>query len=98
MWFVMSRVVSAEADAPCTRFYGYACLPLVSGKGLWEARSREEWETEKAFHDASFPMTVFGELVDARRRPDSPHDGRLTAWEANVDKMGLIMNIATALV
>lgn len=80
-----------------TLFFGYEKLPLVSNKLLWEARTREEWETEKAFYDASCPMTLFGELVDARRSGE-PVNARLAAWEAGADKMGLLMNIASAIV
>lgn len=95
----MSRVVSAQADVPCERFYGPGALPLPSNKTLWEARSLDEWETEKAFNDASFPMTLFGEVIAARRRPTDPLMARrLDAWEAGSDKMGVLMNIAVDLI
>ncbi|KAL7934393.1 hypothetical protein V8C35DRAFT_41320 [Trichoderma chlorosporum] len=98
LWFFMSRIVSPSAGSAFIRAYPPNMLPLVSNKSLWEARSREEWETEKALHDASYPMTTFDELVEAKRRSHEPfYRRRLETWDAGVDKLGMLINIATDL-
>lgn len=99
LWFVMSQVVSTEADTVCSRFDVAGVLPLSSNKTMWESRSREEWETEKAFYDLSYPMTTFQDIVEAKKRSDDPLMARrMDAWEAGADKLGVLLNIATAFV
>jgi hypothetical protein len=79
--------------------YPVSFLPLVSNKTLWEARSLAEWETEKALYDASYPMTTFDELVEAKRRSTQPlYRRKLETWDAGVDKIGILLNIATELI
>ncbi|UKZ82669.1 hypothetical protein TrVFT333_010463 [Trichoderma virens FT-333] len=99
LWFFMSRIISPSAGSSFMRAYPLSMLPLVSNKSLWEARTREEWETEKALHDASYPMTTFDELVQAKRRSNELfYRRRLETWDAGVDKMGMLINIATDLI
>ena len=70
----------------------------MASKTVWEARSRDEWETEKAFYDISSPMTTFGELVTAKQQPgDALNARKIDTWEAGVDKLGIMMNIAVGL-
>lgn len=74
-------------------------LPLVSNKTLWEARTLTEWETEKALYDTSYPMSTFDQLVEAKRRSHEPfYQRKLETWDAGVDKMGMLMNIAIDLI
>lgn len=66
---------------------------------MWEARSEQQWQEEKAFHDISHPFRTFGELMRAKRRPNGAGNvERLDMWEAGTDKMGLLMNFAIAFV
>jgi hypothetical protein len=70
----------------------------MSSKTAWEARTRDEWASEKAYHDICRPMTTFGELVAARKRPRDPVNAqKLNTWEAGADKLALLMNIAVEL-
>ncbi|CAM1508646.1 Fc.00g054940.m01.CDS01 [Cosmosporella sp. VM-42] len=97
--FILSRIVPFDHVVPCTNIDILDVLPLISSKTLWEARSQEEWETEKLFYDASCPMIKFGELVQARRNSADPrHAQKLENWEAGADKMAVLINIATAFV
>ncbi|KAL7910420.1 hypothetical protein GGI35DRAFT_366288 [Trichoderma velutinum] len=99
VWFFMSRIISPSVSSSFIRAYPLHMLPLVSNKSLWEARSREEWETEKALQDASYPMTSFAELIEAKRRSTELfYRRRLETWDAGVDKMGMLINIATDLI
>ncbi|KAL7903767.1 hypothetical protein GGI35DRAFT_465288 [Trichoderma velutinum] len=99
VWFFISRIISPTVSRTLMRAYPLHMLPLVSNKSLWEARSRQQWEHEKALQDASYPMTTFAELIEAKRRSkDLFYKKRLETWDAGVDKMGMLINIATDLI
>ncbi|KAL7961212.1 hypothetical protein V8C34DRAFT_274066 [Trichoderma compactum] len=99
VWFFMSRIISPTVSNSFMRAYPLYMLPLVSNKSLWEARSRQEWETERALQDACYPMTTFAELIEAKRRSNELfYKRRLETWDAGVDKMGMLINIATDLI
>lgn len=99
VWFFMSRIISPTVTNSFMRAYPLHMLPLVSNKSLWEARSRQEWETERALQDACYPMTTFAELIEAKRRSNELfYKRRLETWDAGVDKMGMLINIATDLI
>ncbi|KAL6812491.1 hypothetical protein J3E69DRAFT_123496 [Trichoderma sp. SZMC 28015] len=99
VWFFMSRIISPTVSNSFMRAYPLHMLPLVSNKSLWEARSRQEWETERALQDACYPMTTFAELIEAKRRSNELfYKRRLETWDAGVDKMGMLINIATDLI
>lgn len=77
-------------------------LPLCSARTMWEARSRTEWETEKLFHQVStmsVELSHFGSLIDAHRGVGPrAGDDLLNMWDANTDKLGILMNIAVGLI
>ncbi|KAL6697258.1 hypothetical protein J3F84DRAFT_282663 [Trichoderma pleuroticola] len=99
VWFFMSRIIFPTASTSFMRAYPLHMLPLVSNKSLWEARSRQEWETERALQDACYPMTTFAELIEAKKRSNELfYKRRLETWDAGVDKMGMLINIATDLI
>ncbi|MCJ1443534.1 MAG: hypothetical protein MMC23_004032 [Stictis urceolatum] len=96
LWFVLSRVFSFQAFVSCTG--RETEMPLVSNRRLWEARSREEWEDEKAIYEMSRPMTKLGELLEAKKNSGNPLNARrLENWEAGADTMAVMMNIALVL-
>lgn len=98
LWFVICRVFTTH-DYPCPGFDPFEHIPLSSPKTLWEARTEEEWRSEQAIHDISRPFREFGELVEARRRPnDTQKAQRLEAWEAGADKLGQLMNFAVSFI
>ena len=98
---MISRVITSDADLPCPDMIAFREMPLSTGKAMWEARTREEWETEHAFFQASLlhtNMWKFQYLIEARRQPNNPlNSAKLDAWEAETDKMGVLMNIAVSL-
>lgn len=100
LWFAINRVFSLKASrAHCAGFDNFSHLALTSAKTAWEARTLGEWEAEKSFHDVSSPMATFGELIVAKRQSADPvHSRKLETWEAGVDKLGMMMNIAVELV
>ncbi|KAH7131346.1 hypothetical protein EDB81DRAFT_808394 [Dactylonectria macrodidyma] len=96
LWFIISCVISIDADIPCSGCGALSDLPVMSNKTLWEARSCEEWKVEKAFYDVSGPVVTLGELVQVRKNPSDPLSAqKLQSWEAGTDRMAVLLNIAT---
>lgn len=100
MWFVMTRVFAVKTDrATCANLDDVCGLPLPSAKLLWEARSKQEWEAEKAMQYSGYPLSTFGELMEARRQhPNALSAQRMDCWQAGADKLGVMMDIAVELV
>ena len=66
---------------------------------LWEAKTLEEWQTEKAFFDVSRPLKTVGELVGAKGNVgDIVEKNKLLAWEMGSDKMAAMLDIAVEFV
>ncbi|KIX05648.1 uncharacterized protein Z518_03620 [Rhinocladiella mackenziei CBS 650.93] len=100
LWFIISRIVCPDADLLCPTLKACRNKPLCTAKAMWEARSREEWETARAFFDAGLLYTDvwnFGALIDAHYNRDPLNTMRLDAWEAGTDKMGVLLSIAISL-
>ncbi|PSN71418.1 hypothetical protein BS50DRAFT_618438 [Corynespora cassiicola Philippines] len=93
IWLLICRVFKTF-DCPCPDLSNLEHMPLLSPKTVWEARTQEEWRTERDFHSSHSPITKFGELFAARRRPNEPCNAKkLEAWEAGSDKLGFLMNL-----
>ncbi|KAH7325561.1 hypothetical protein B0I35DRAFT_420758 [Stachybotrys elegans] len=98
LWFIIGQVVQAHEEVSFPAYNDYGSLPLISTKTLWEARSQQEWEAEKALDDFNMPVRTFGELLDLKRSPKSPlHAKRLQSWESGTDKLGNLLNIVTTI-
>lgn len=98
LWLLICRVFNTF-DCPCPGPGTFEHTPLLSSKAVWEARTQEEWKGEKDFHSSHSPIKIFGELIDARRKPNEPTNARrLEAWEAGTDKLGFLMNLAVTFV
>ncbi|KAJ9156128.1 hypothetical protein NKR23_g1121 [Pleurostoma richardsiae] len=101
LWFVVTRTVWPRGEEPCRGLIASRDKPLCTAKAMWEARTREEWETERAFHEVSLlhtDMWSFGALMDAHEGGGPLNAMRLDAWEAGTDKLGALMSIAICLV
>ncbi|KAF4430472.1 short chain dehydrogenase family [Fusarium acutatum] len=95
LWLIISCVITIENGRTCSSCSDLHNLPLPSSKLLWEARSLEEWQTEKAFFDMSCPIVTLGELVEAKANAGNPVEAhRLQGWEMGSDKMTAMLNIA----
>lgn len=99
LWFALIRVFAIKTSRiHCPAFDNFLALPLMSGKSLWEARTREEWEYERDSQNFDDSLLTFGELMAALKRPEEPaHARKLDAWEVGADKLGMMMNIAVEL-
>ncbi|KAM0221331.1 hypothetical protein ACHAQD_005234 [Fusarium lateritium] len=99
LWLIISCVITIESGKSCEGCSALHTLPLPSSKLLWEARSLEEWQTEKAFYDMSSPFTVLGELVRAKEDSGNPiHAQKLQTWETGSDKMTAMLTLAVEFV
>ncbi|KAL9561886.1 hypothetical protein ACKAV7_013809 [Fusarium commune] len=95
LWLIISCVITIENGRTCSSCSDVHNLPLPSSKQLWDARSLEEWQTEKAFFDMSCPIVTLGELVEAKANAGNPVEAqRLQSWEMGSDKMTAMLNIA----
>ncbi|KAF5599477.1 C6 finger domain-containing protein [Fusarium pseudoanthophilum] len=99
LWLIIGCVITIENGKKCSICNDMRSLPLPSSKLLWEARSLEEWQTEKAFFDISCPFVTLGELVEAKANAGNPVEAqRLQGWEMGSDKMTAMLNIAVEFV
>ncbi|KAF5682424.1 putative short chain dehydrogenase family [Fusarium denticulatum] len=99
LWLIIGCVITIENGKKCSICSDMWSLPLPSSKLLWEARSLEEWQTEKAFFDMSCPFATLGELVEAKANAGNPVEAqRLQGWEMGSDKMTAMLNIAVEFV
>ncbi|RBQ99297.1 hypothetical protein FVER53590_13627 [Fusarium verticillioides] len=95
LWLIIGCVITIENGKKCNICSDMRSLPLPSSKLLWEARSLEEWQTEKAFFDMSCPFMTLGELVEAKADAGNAAKAqRLQNWEMGSDKMTAMLNIA----
>lgn len=98
----MSRIVSFRTGTDCPGQGYNRSLPLCSAKTMWEARTREEWEMERAFYEAGRirgELWNLGALVDAHQQPHDPLKASLLDdWNASIDALGTLMNICVSLI
>ncbi|KAH8810575.1 hypothetical protein F5884DRAFT_779666 [Xylogone sp. PMI_703] len=96
LWFLTSRVVSVKAIIDCYALELYADLTLPSPKVLWEASTDPLWQFEYELDSLEKQprLSTVGELVDAHRRPNNLSDALLDTWNAGVDDLGFLLNLA----
>ncbi|KAI1070404.1 hypothetical protein LB507_010310 [Fusarium sp. FIESC RH6] len=99
LWLIISCVITIENGHSGSGCHALHDLPLPSSKMLWEAKTLEEWQTEKAFYDVSPPLKTVGELVGAKGNVgDIVEKNKLLAWEMGSDKMAAMLDIAVEFV
>ncbi|KAH7233466.1 hypothetical protein BKA59DRAFT_549726 [Fusarium tricinctum] len=99
LWLIISCVITIESGKACDGCSALDTLPLPSSKFLWEARSLEEWQTEKAFYDMSSPLTTLGELVRAKEDSGNLINAqKLQTWETGSDQMAAMLTLAVEFV
>ncbi|KAJ4258070.1 hypothetical protein NW762_008210 [Fusarium torreyae] len=99
LWLIISCVITIENGRSCADCGAMQNLPLPSSKMLWEARSLEEWQTEKTYSDMGIPVVTLGELVEAKANSTNPlHAHKLQAWEMGSDKMATMLDVAVEFV
>lgn len=74
---------------------------MPCSKTEWECKTEEDWvkEHEIAAGGSATAMYNFGELVDTHRQPpDAQSFRKLSTWNAGIDHLGVLLNIAARLV
>ena len=102
MWFLMSRVVCVKTGIPCDATESFRTLPLACPKTLWEASTRDAWVSEYHMYGATTPaarLNTFGCLIESKKQWKEPaHARKLDLWNAEVDKLGSLLNAAVSMV
>ena len=101
IWFLIGSVVGITTGIPCGTTEASRDLPLPAPRSIWEARSYSDWENEYvAFYKSDQPrMSTFGELIEAHKRSAEPHYAQLIDnWNAGIDGIGHLMNLAIPMV
>ncbi|KIM97235.1 hypothetical protein OIDMADRAFT_168993 [Oidiodendron maius Zn] len=95
-WFLLNCIISISNGLYCEVLEDVRMIPLPSPKAQWEASSHTGWENELEFN--SNTLWTFGNLLDAHKWSNEPLSAqRLDSWNARIDNLGSLMNIATSI-
>lgn len=97
VWFLITRTIVIAPKEDCHTTNAPDALPLPAPQTQWEARTREAWMKE-VWSDSP-AITTFGCLITAKQHIDKPESKqKLAAWNARMDRLGSLLNVAVALV
>jgi hypothetical protein len=100
VWFILGLVFQIRTGKPCFIADHFRELLLPCTKTEWEAKTESQWRKE---HDNAAGSTTalhtFGDLIDAHRRllGVQMSDG-LGMWNAGIDHLGMVLNLAVHMV
>jgi hypothetical protein len=97
VWFLITRTIVVVPKTDCHTTNTPDALPLPAPQMQWEAQTREAWLEELGAEGPA--ITTFGSLVNAKQHiheQESKH--MLSAWNARMDRLGSLLNIAVALI
>ena len=102
VWFLISRVVCVKTGIECDAIKCFRNLPLPCPKTLWDASTREAWVSEYDVYGANTPLAgldSFGSLIESNKRgTELAHARKLDLWNAQVDRLGSLLNAAVSMV
>ncbi|KAK2803071.1 hypothetical protein FQN50_007152 [Emmonsiellopsis sp. PD_5] len=102
IWFLLGRIIYIKTRTPCHESDAYQMLPLPSSRWRWEARSYEDWKLESEYPNpmgARHGFVYFGELLNAQQQPDDMAAiHKMDSWNSEVDGLGTMLMLATAMV
>ncbi|KUJ11709.1 uncharacterized protein LY89DRAFT_594761 [Mollisia scopiformis] len=101
VWFVLGLVFHIRTGKPCFLTDHYREILLPCTKSEWEAKTEGEWKKENEIAAASngTALQTFGDLIDAHRHlPGSQMFDKLARWNAGVDNLGVMLNLAVRMV
>lgn len=96
LWFLTSRVASVKASIDCDALELFADLALPSSKVLWEASTDPLWQFEYELDSLEKcpRLSSVGDLIQAHQRPNSVTNAQLDTWNAGIDDLGFLLNLA----
>jgi hypothetical protein len=97
IWFLITRTIVIMPKTECHTTISPETLPLPAPQMQWEARTREAWLKELGAEVSV--MTTFGNLVDVKQHGhEQESKQKLGVWNARMDRLGSLLNIAVGLV
>lgn len=97
IWFLITRTIVIMPKVDCHTTISPETLPLPAPQMQWEARTRERWLEELGAERPA--MTTFGSLVSVKQHTHDQESKRiLGTWNAKMDRLGSLLNIAVALI
>lgn len=74
---------------------------MPCSKMEWESNIEDDWEREHKHNSmaSNTAMCTLGDLVEAHRQPpDAQSFKKLSTWNAGIDNLGMLLNVAVRLV
>ena len=97
VWFLITRTIVMQLRPNCSTTDAPGTLPLPAPKSQWEARTGEDWMKEVGLEAPA--ITTIGDLIVVKQQVrDQKHMHMLGAYNARMDGLGLLVNIAVAMV
>jgi hypothetical protein len=101
VWLLIAHMVHIKIGVPCDTFKGFREIPLPAPNSLWGARTRLGWQSEYELYKTMprMGLELFGDLIDACGQSGvGANRMKLDAWNATVDSLGILLNLAVAMV
>jgi hypothetical protein len=103
VWFILNLVFNIRTGRPCWCSDHFRELLLPCPKAEWEAKTEAQWKKEHDISAASASSTTalltFGDLIDAHGRlPGGSVSDKLAVWNAGIDHLGMVLNLAVRIV
>ncbi|KAF2099004.1 hypothetical protein NA57DRAFT_76240 [Rhizodiscina lignyota] len=101
LWFLIGCAICVKTGVVCDPSQSYRSLPLPGLKYLWEAPSQAAWEVE---YEASrvlqtSGLVTLGDLIDTQQSGYLVSNAqKLDKWNAGVDNLGSLLNLAGTMV
>lgn len=104
--FILGLVFDIRNGRPCFVSDHFREILLPCTKSEWEAKTEAQWRKEYDFAagntrsaNNTITLRTFGDLIDAHQRlPGGQVSERLDRWNADIDHLGMALNLAVRVV
>ncbi|KAK8129050.1 hypothetical protein PG984_010158 [Apiospora sp. TS-2023a] len=96
----LEMLVIYQIGVRCDSFDGFREVPLPASKSLWDAKTRQGWQTEYEIYETSprGELELFGDLIDAcKQSGEAPSQLKLDVWNSTVDGLGIMLSLAASI-
>jgi hypothetical protein len=103
VWYILGLVFQIRNGRPCFISDHFREILLPCTKTEWEAKTESQWRREHnnatAAASSATALHTLGDLIDAHRRlPGAQASDRLGMWNAGIDHLGMVLNLAVGMV
>lgn len=96
VWFLMGRVLSLQTGRPCETVEKFPILPLPSSRLQWEASGHTAWE--QRVESSKSTLCTLGNLIQTHQQDEDTYNApHLDHWNARNDGLGMLLNLAVAM-